>query len=119
MSRKAIVSGVDVAFREAAKISATKTINLSRRSSTGLDANTLQPVAATVVATGTAILYSYSARQIDGVGIKVGDQGAILRFSEFPTVTVDDSITVDSEDWQIVTVNPDPTSVVWEVQLRK
>ena len=118
MSRAVIAKGVDTAFKEAKKISATRDVTL-KTPGTGIDPTTLQPVAASITATGTGILYNYSLRQIDGVGIKAGDQGAVLRFSEFPTVTVNQVLAFDGDEWQIITANPDPTQTIWEVQLRR
>ena len=91
-------------------------------------AGTPDPVTGKVSSAGQTIypakciLKSYSAKEIDGTMIRLGDKAAIVAAYDLPEPATSDFLALSGKRWKIVSVKsiePAGTAIIYNVQVRK
>ena len=74
----------------------------------------------TVTYSGRGILDNYSLNRIDNINILVGDTVLIALVSEVTDKPeVDHTITVEGDSYKVISVQVDPVSAHYDIQLRR
>lgn len=100
-----------------------RSVTLTRRTPGSYDPTTGGPGAGTTAAhAGTAALFDYQQKDIDGTHIRVGDQRAYIAPDLAVTPQTGDTLTVGSDVWSIIAsrpLAPAGTVVLHEAQVRR
>lgn len=82
---------------------------------TGLITNTVVPISS------IGVLFDYGEKDINGSTILKGDKKLLVKPTGLTSVTVNDSVIVNGEEYHIISVtqtNPAGTNLLWEFSIR-
>ena len=121
-----IKNAVNVAFDALGDLVSTVTYVSAEHTGTG--GGTYNPVTGeidsdsdTEVTEVEAIIIGYTAREVDGSSIQMGDQRAIIKSSDLSSVTPNekDEIKIGTDTWHVVSFLKDPANATYEFQIRR
>ena len=120
---KSIQDAVSSAMDVAEDLQATKVVSLFQPASGSIDPVTLKVGSRIRYQDIKAIVSAYNERQVDGVGVKVGDKRVVMEVANLINVHMDIdanwAVRIDNVMYDVVNPVRDSMGLTWQLQVRR